>query len=209
MTTWLVDGVHDGAETVHWSVVVPLTPLRVVVGKFGLVIVAVPLTTVHVPVPCVTTLPAIVAVVPHPMSWAGPAFAVLTEENWVSVTCDVDAAQAGPTMVHCSTAVPDTDVTVEVARVGDVIVAVPLTTLQSPTPLVGTLPFKVADVPQPMTWLLPATDCVTLAYCVSVTSADEGVQLGAVTVQRNTVTPDTPVTVVNGFDALVIMACPD
>lgn len=46
------------------TTVVPGTKLViVVVGEFGDVIVAVPLTTVHVPVPIVAVLPAKVAVV--------------------------------------------------------------------------------------------------------------------------------------------------
>ena len=66
---------------------------------------------------------------------------------FVSTTSSVDAVQVPLLIVQRSVALePDgTPVTPEVAEDDDVIVAVPLTTLQVPVPVTGTLPANVND----------------------------------------------------------------
>ncbi len=60
---------------VHLKIAVPLTPVTVVAGPVGLVIVAVPDTTDHTPEPCVGVLPLTVNVLEQ-LVWSVPAFAI-------------------------------------------------------------------------------------------------------------------------------------
>ena len=69
---------HTPLPTVHLKVAVVVTPVIVVVGEFRLVIVAVPLTTLQVPVPIAAGVADIVKVVLlHCVRVAGPALATV------------------------------------------------------------------------------------------------------------------------------------
>ena len=74
-------------------------PVIVVVGEFGLVIVPVPLISVHVPVPIKAALPAIVAVVEH-IFWSGPATATVGGTTTVIVTWLHEIGHGGLLIVH-------------------------------------------------------------------------------------------------------------
>src|SRR5690606_25585756 len=76
-TTWSTLGVQVPFSTRHSRVTeVPAgTPVMVVLNAFGLVIVAVPDTTLHVPVPITGSAAAMVKVPSLHCSWSGPATA--------------------------------------------------------------------------------------------------------------------------------------
>jgi hypothetical protein len=123
--------------------VLPATTLTVVVGLAGSVIVAVPETIVHAPVPTVAVLAAIVNSATSQCDWAGPAAAVVGVAELVSTTSS-DVIQVPLVMVHLSVAVlPAATVTAEVGLVGVAIVAVPETSVHNPVPGVGALPARV------------------------------------------------------------------
>jgi hypothetical protein len=124
------------------------TPVIVVVADVGVVTVAVPLTTLHTPVPTVGTLPAIVNVPLLQLIRSAPAAAGVGSAVLVIVSSSVDTGQMPLEIVQRNVAlVPaGTPVMVVVADVGVVIVAVPLTTLHTPVPIVGTLP-AIVNVP--------------------------------------------------------------
>jgi hypothetical protein len=147
MTTSSVDEVHDPLAIVHLNVFAPTpNPVTPDVALPGVVIVAVPDTTVHVPVPLVAVLPASVAVEAQTV-WSGPAAAVVGAADLVITTSSVDGVHPAPLIVHLKVAEPTTKpVTPDVGLVGVVTVAVPDTTVHEPVPLVGVLPANVAIV---------------------------------------------------------------
>ena len=120
----------------------PVTPL---VGDDGVVIAAVPDTTVHTPLPTAGVFPAKVAVVVLHKFWSEFALAAVAGAAIVITTSSVDAAQAPLLMVHLKVTLEGMvmPVTVELAEPGVVMVAVPETTLHSPVPVAGTLPERV------------------------------------------------------------------
>ena len=78
ITTSSVEGVQGGLEIVHRKMAVPPKPVTPEVGEVRVVMVAVPDTTLHAPVPTVGVLPANVAVVtPQAGFISVPALAVV------------------------------------------------------------------------------------------------------------------------------------
>ena len=77
ITTSSVEGVQGGLEIVHRKMAVPPKPVTPEVGEVRVVMVAVPDTTLHAPVPTVGVLAAkVVAVVlSQGRFWSGPALA--------------------------------------------------------------------------------------------------------------------------------------
>jgi hypothetical protein len=73
---------------------------------------------------------------------------VVGKDDTLMITSSADAVQAPLLIVHLSVALDPTTnaVTPDVADEGVVTVAVPLTTLHAPVPVVGVLPAKVAVV---------------------------------------------------------------
>ena len=132
---------------VHLSVAVlpAVMPVTVVVLDVGVVIVAVPETTDHAPVPVVGLLPAIVNEAVLHWLMSTPAFAVVGVAELVRMTSLVEAVQVPLLMVHLRVAVLPAviPVTVVVAEDVVVIVAVPETTDHAPVPVVGALPAMV------------------------------------------------------------------
>src|SRR5687768_9932873 len=100
------------------------TPVTPDVALEGVVIVAVPLCTVHVPVPTDGELPASVKLPLLHCAWSVPAFAVVTCWEFVSDTSSKDE-HAPFTIVQRSTAVvpAGTPVTPDTGSDGVVIVA--------------------------------------------------------------------------------------
>jgi hypothetical protein len=91
---------HGGLEIVHWKTFAPKpNPVIVDVGEEGVVMVPVPLTSVHVPDPTVAVFPANVAEVLHKV-WLGPAFATVGVATPVIVIVLVDAGQGALLIVH-------------------------------------------------------------------------------------------------------------
>jgi len=122
------------------------TPVTVELAEDGVVIVAVPLTTVQAPVPVPGALPASVKLPLLQFAWSAPAAAVVGKASLVSTTVSEDV-QVPLVVVQRSVAlVPaGTPVTVELAEDGVVIVAVPLTSVQRPVPTLGALPVSVKE----------------------------------------------------------------
>jgi hypothetical protein len=145
ITTSSVDGVHPAPLIVHLNVFAPRpNPVTPDVGLVGVVIVAVPDTTVQAPVPLVGVLPANVAVVAH-TAWSGPAFDAVKPPLTVMITSSVDEVHDPLAIVHLNVFAPTPNpVRPDVGLVGVVIVAVPDTTVHVPVPLVAVLPASVA-----------------------------------------------------------------
>jgi hypothetical protein len=147
MTTSSMEGVQPAPLIVHLKVAVPaISPVTPDVGLAGVVMVAVPVTTVHAPVPLVGVLPARVAVAAHTV-WSAPALEAVSPPLTLMITSSVDDVQGELLIVHLKVLAPTPNpVTPEVALVGVVIVAVPVTTLQVPVPAAGVLPARVVVV---------------------------------------------------------------
>ena len=135
---------HPPLLIVHRKVVLAPTvkPVTVVLGELILVIVPVPLTTLHVPTPLVAVLPDKVPVVVLHRFWSVPALAAVAGVAIVIVTSSVLDVHAPLLIVQRNTVVLPTviPVTVVVGLVAVVIVHVPLTTLHAPVPLTAVLP---------------------------------------------------------------------
>jgi hypothetical protein len=117
-------------------------------GELGVVIVAVPATTLQVPIPVVGLFPAKLVVVTLHKPWSGPALAAVGNASMVIVTSSDEDAHAPLLIVHLNVAVvPGTNpVTPDVSEDGVVIVAMPLTTVHTPLPTVAIFPASVAVV---------------------------------------------------------------
>lgn len=142
MTTVEDEGTQLGPDMVHCKVALFVKPEMVEVARVALAITGqVPEMQVHMPVPKVGTEPASVVEVVHPMSRFDPAKDGDTAEYCVMMTSAVDGnAHVGTDIVHRSTTVPEIPVTVLVGTFGEVIVAIPYTTLHVPVPEAGVLP---------------------------------------------------------------------
>src|ERR1019366_6881322 len=142
-----VDAVQGLFEIVHLNVeLVPRgTPVTVEVGEAGVVMEAIPLTILHAPVPTAAVFPASVKFPLLQLAWSRPAFAVVGVALFVRITSSVEAVQGLLEIVHLNVAlVPAvTPVTPEVGEAGVVIVAVPLTTVHAPVPIIAVLPVRV------------------------------------------------------------------
>ena len=145
-----VDAVHGLLDMVQRKVTLDPTviPVTVLVGLDGVVIVAVPLTTVHTPVPTVGVFPANVVLVTLHKPWSVPASAVVGTSDTLMVTSSLLLPQPPLLMVHLNvTLLPIVrPVTVLVSDDGVVIVPVPLTTVHTPVPTVAVLPASVVVV---------------------------------------------------------------
>jgi hypothetical protein len=144
-----VEGVHGGLLIVQVNTFGPTpNPVTPEVGEEGVVMVPVPLVSVHAPVPAVGVFPASVAVVPQTLC-AGPAFDVVGVETPVIVTVEVEGVHGGLLIVQVNTFGPTPNpVKPEVGEDGVVMVPVPLVSVQVPVPTVGVFPASVAVVPQ-------------------------------------------------------------
>lgn len=123
-----------------------VTPVTPEVGEDGVVIVAVPLTTLHTPVPEVAVLPTSVKEELLQLTRSEPALATVAAAWFVKTTSSVDEHVPFVIVQRKVAGVPAvTPVTPEVGEDGDVIVAAPLTTLQAPVPEVAVLPASVKE----------------------------------------------------------------
>lgn len=132
---------------VHANIFTPNPKLViVVVSRLTFVIVPLPDTTLHEPVPmaalfaAITTFGLLIQTV-----WFGPALATVGAGSTRICVVAVEAAQTPLLMVQAKTTIPAPKfVTVVVAEEAEVIVPVPETNDQVPAPTVGTLPIIVA-----------------------------------------------------------------
>jgi hypothetical protein len=125
-----------------------LKPLTEVFVADGLAIVAVPVTTVHKPVPVVGVLEASVADEVQRVCDV-PALETVGFASFITVTVLLEEGQVPLEMVHTKLFAPVLNPLIGLpAVVGLVTIAVPLATDQSPVPVVGTFPESVAEEAQ-------------------------------------------------------------
>ena len=139
---------QDPFVIVHFkTALVPTgTPVTVDVGDDGLEIVAIPLTTLHVPTPTNAVFPTNVKEPELQFDCAGPAAATVTGLSFVNVTVELDEQDPLVT-VQVKTALVPTG-TPDTADIGDdglAIEAVPLRTVHNPVPIAGTFPANVKE----------------------------------------------------------------
>lgn len=175
------------------------TPVTPEVLELGVVMVAVPLTTLQAPVPTDGEFPARVKLPLLQLFKSEPALDVVGTALFVNTTVLAEEGQVPLEIVQRSVAVlPAETVTFDVGDEGVVIVAVPLATVQAPVPTIGVLAAIVkADV---LHWVIfdPATEVEGVALLVKVTF-DEVEQAPFAMVHLTTAavptgTPDTDVT---------------
>jgi predicted aconitase with swiveling domain len=186
------------------------TDVTVVVADDEVVIVDVPLTNDHAPIPDVGLFPAKVNVDVLHKDWSAPAAAVVTDASFLITTSSVELQVPLVTVQRNVMFVfVGTDVTVVVADDEVVIVDVPLTNDHAPIPDVGLFPAKVNVDVLHKDWSAPAAAVVTDASFLITTSSVE-LQVPLVTVQRNVmfVFVGTDVTVVVAEDDVVIVDVP-
>ncbi len=149
MVTSSVDGVQPEPLIVHLNVTEPTTkPVTPDVGLVAVVIVAVPVTTVHNPVPLVGVLPARLDVVAQ-IVWSAPAFEAVRPPLTVIITSSVDEVHPVFAIVHLNVFAPAPNPVIpDVGLVGVVNVAAPVTTVHVPVPIVAVFPARVAVVAQ-------------------------------------------------------------
>jgi len=147
IVTSLVVEAQGGLLIVQRKTFVPgVSPVTLDVGELGDEGVPEPLTSVHVPIPTVGVLPAIIAFVAHTL-WFGPAFATVGKPFIVIVTSSKEAVQGALLTVQRKTFAPmPRPVKPDVGDEGVVIVPLPLTSVQVPVPAVAVLPARVAVV---------------------------------------------------------------
>lgn len=138
-------------------------PVRLEFGSVALESVAVPLTTVHNPVPIVGEFAESAAVAELQSVWSPPAMTVVGTVSTVSSTSSLEMAHTPLLILHSKVTLdaveldgminPDTDV---VGTVVLPIMATPLTTVQLPVPTDGALPESVAVLTLHNDWSTPA-----------------------------------------------------
>ena len=117
-------------------------------AALGEVIVAVPETNVHDPVPAVGVLPASVAAAAHTV-WSAPALAIVVLPFLVITTSSEDATHGALDIVHLKVTEPVIKpVTVEEGELGEVMVPIPKTLVHNPIPVEGVFPASVAEEAQ-------------------------------------------------------------
>lgn len=138
---------HTPFPIAHWNTFVPKPKLLIVVlFKLGFVIVPIPETKVHVPVPTEGIFAAIIA--PEEQTdWDGPAFETVGLSSRFIETVEDDEGQTPLLIVHCKIFTPTvSDVKPDVGKIGAVIVPPPETKFHNPAPIVGMFPASVAAV---------------------------------------------------------------
>ena len=121
----------------------PVTPDD---GDDGVVTVAPPVTTVHVPVPTTGVFPARVAEVKQTV-WSIPAFDTVGGVSRKMVMSSVEGVHTPLEMVHRKIFAPKLNpVTPEEGDAGVVTTPVPAMTVHAPVPTIGLFPASVAVV---------------------------------------------------------------
>ena len=129
-------------EMVQSKILAPIPkPVIALFGEVGLVIIPLPETKVHSPVPTVGVFAAIVVVGEEMQSvCVGPALEAVGISFTISATVAVDAKQGGFEMVQANTFVPKPKpVMFVLGRVGLLIVPLPEIKVHIPVPMAGVL----------------------------------------------------------------------
>ena len=129
---------------VQTNVFVPtIRPVTPDVGLPGVVTMAVPAMTVHVPIPTVGVFPANVAVAVQTV-WLGPAFAAVGNTSRVIVIVSLDGGHEPLLIVQTKEFAPILKpVTCDTGLPGAVTEPLPAITVQIPVPTVGEFPANV------------------------------------------------------------------
>lgn len=202
-------------EMVHLSVteVPAINPVIVEFAELGVVIVAVPDTIVHKPLPTIGEFPASVYEVTLQRLVSAPASATVGGLSTLITISSVLLEQPGAEMVHLRVAVAPmvNPLTADVGDVGVVIVAVPDTTDQTPVPEAGALPLSVVLVILHKFWSDPAAAAVMVLLILITTVSVEAVQgeLLMVHTKVTEVPAVKPVTVEVGDEGVVMVAVPE
>ena len=135
---------HPPLLIVHLNVVaVPtVNPVTVVVGLVAVVMVHVPVTILHAPLPVAGVLPANWVVVTLHSPWSLPAAAAVGGNAIFNITSSVLAVHAPLLIVQRNVTLPPAvkPVTVVVGEPAAVTVQLPNIILQAPVPVVAVLP---------------------------------------------------------------------
>ena len=146
-----------------------VTPVTPEVADEGVVIVAVPVTTLQAPVPELGALPASVKEVLLQFTRSEPAAATVAAASFVSTTSSVDVQVPLVVVQRRVTLVPAvTPVTVVVAEDAVVMVAEPVTMLQAPVPVVAAVAAIVNVLLLHCVWSAPAAAGVGWLCTVAV-----------------------------------------
>jgi hypothetical protein len=146
----------------------------------GVVMLAVPETRVHVPVPVTGTLPARVVVVILQKAWSAPASAVVGVAETLISMVSLEAGQLALLIVHTSAEVPPMVKleTAEVLEAGVVTEAVPgATTDHTPVPTAGAFAERVVTVVLHRFLSVPAAAVVGFLSTVMSTVSVEDTQV--------------------------------
>ena len=103
IVTELTEGEHIPFDILHWKTYTPgIMPVTLVLFKEALVITGIfgPLIIVHVPVPMRGTFAASEVLVTLQRFCAGPAFDIVGEDEFVTVTVLVEGVHASLDMLH-------------------------------------------------------------------------------------------------------------
>lgn len=142
-----VDAGQTPLEILHWKTLTPtLNPLTAQMFDSGVANDPLPEICVQLPTPTVGAFPLNVAVSEQTTELV-PATAVVGTWSRMMATVDVEGGHVPLDMVHWKTFVPvEIPVTLEFGDVGDVIIPVPETKVQTPVPTTGVFPLRVAVV---------------------------------------------------------------
>lgn len=151
---------HAPLLIVHTNVALaPFTKLDTSeVGSVVFTRIAVPLTTVQLPVPTIGVLPVSVAVVTSQSIWSTPVMATVGKESTLTITSSTELGHIPLLIVHCRV-VPDGMANPVNPLLGSfelVTVAVPLTTLHKPFPTVAAFADSVVLATLQRDWSTPA-----------------------------------------------------
>ena len=117
-------------------------------AALGEVIVAVPETNVHDPVPAVGVLPARVAVVAHTV-WSILALAIVVLPFLVITISSEDATHGALDIVHLKVTEPVIKPVIpEEGELGEVMVPIPKTLVHNPVPVEGIFPARLVEEAQ-------------------------------------------------------------
>ena len=187
-------------------------PVMLLLGLLDVVIVAVPVTTIQLPVPTVGVLPDKVALVILHRSWSGPAFDELGDLSMLIVISSLLLGHTPLLIVHTKVSLEPiaNPATPLLGSVGLFTVLVPVVTVQLPVPTIAVFPDSVAVVVLHSVWSPPAFAGVGNSSIVIIISSLVGGHTPFEIVHRKVVMDGVakPVIVVLGSIGLEMVAVP-
>jgi len=164
-------------EMAHSScALAPMTsPVTPEVADEGVVTVAVPEITVHVPLPVAGAFPAKVAIVTLHKFWSGPAAEVVGDASTLITTSSVEEGQTPLEIVQRKVVEPPIvkPLAVDVGSATTSATPLPKTVDHEPMPVVGVLAANIVVITLHRFWSAPAAATVGLASTFMTTSSVE------------------------------------